>query len=63
MLWSAMDEDQIIGRVWRHPQPKQVIIYRIIANHKHDVSMIAVARRKAMILDFLVAKHTDGAFA
>ncbi|KAI0091818.1 P-loop containing nucleoside triphosphate hydrolase protein, partial [Irpex rosettiformis] len=31
LLWSKQDELQLIGRVWRRPQPKHVIVYRLIA--------------------------------
>ncbi|PCH39636.1 hypothetical protein WOLCODRAFT_85980, partial [Wolfiporia cocos MD-104 SS10] len=29
-LWSAQEDVQLIGRVWRHPQTKLVEVYRLI---------------------------------
>ncbi|PCH40634.1 hypothetical protein WOLCODRAFT_86118, partial [Wolfiporia cocos MD-104 SS10] len=31
ILWSVQEDAQLIGRVWRHPQPKLVEVYRLIA--------------------------------
>ncbi|KAH9949213.1 P-loop containing nucleoside triphosphate hydrolase protein, partial [Amylocystis lapponica] len=36
-LWSAQDDSQLIGRIWRQPQPKQVHVYRPIAMGTPDV--------------------------
>ncbi|PCH38799.1 hypothetical protein WOLCODRAFT_84760, partial [Wolfiporia cocos MD-104 SS10] len=36
-LWSAQEDAQLIGRVWRHPQPKLVEVYRLIAAGTPDV--------------------------
>ena len=30
-MWSGQEDRQFIGRVWRHPQTKRVIAYRLMA--------------------------------
>ncbi|KAF5379543.1 hypothetical protein D9615_006663 [Tricholomella constricta] len=36
-LWSAQEDRQLIGRIWRTPQKKEVHVYRLIANGTPDV--------------------------
>ncbi|KAJ7802826.1 hypothetical protein B0H14DRAFT_3154817 [Mycena olivaceomarginata] len=36
-LWSAQEDRQLIGRIWRQPQPKTVLVYRLIAKNTPDV--------------------------
>lgn len=48
-LWSAQEDDQLIGRVWRHPQTKNVIVYRIIAADTQDVFLNNISFAKAAI--------------
>ncbi|KAH7917293.1 hypothetical protein BV22DRAFT_1026655 [Leucogyrophana mollusca] len=36
-LWSALEDDQLKGRVWRQPQRKKVRVYRLIADKTPDV--------------------------
>ncbi|OSC96198.1 hypothetical protein PYCCODRAFT_1472816, partial [Trametes coccinea BRFM310] len=45
-LWSAQEMEQLIGRVWRHPQPKQVLIYSLIAVGTSDVFLNTISRDK-----------------
>ncbi|KAG1772227.1 P-loop containing nucleoside triphosphate hydrolase protein [Suillus placidus] len=50
-LWSATDEGQLIGRIYRPPQPKIVHIYRIVAADTQDVFLNNISFSKAAILD------------
>ncbi|KAG2747793.1 hypothetical protein P692DRAFT_201716179 [Suillus brevipes Sb2] len=50
-LWSATDEGQLIGRIYRPPQSKTVHIYRIIAANTQDVFLNNISFSKAAILD------------
>ncbi|KAG1763002.1 P-loop containing nucleoside triphosphate hydrolase protein [Suillus placidus] len=50
-LWSATDEGQLIGRIYRPPQPKTVHIYRIVAADTQDVFLNNISFSKAAILD------------
>ncbi|KAG1837021.1 P-loop containing nucleoside triphosphate hydrolase protein [Suillus tomentosus] len=50
-LWSATDEGQLIGRIYRPPQPKMVHIYRIVAADTQDVFLNNMSFSKAVILD------------
>ncbi|PCH35827.1 nucleoside triphosphate hydrolase protein [Wolfiporia cocos MD-104 SS10] len=36
-LWSVQKDAQLIGRVWQHPQPKLVKVYRLIVAGTPDV--------------------------
>jgi hypothetical protein len=38
-FWSAQDDDQLIGRVHRYPQCKEVFVYRLIAARTADVML------------------------
>ncbi|KAI0362836.1 hypothetical protein BV20DRAFT_984196, partial [Pilatotrama ljubarskyi] len=48
-LWSAQDTDQLIGRVWRHPQKKTVIYHPIIADKTSDAYIVAMSDDKAIM--------------
>ncbi|KAG1838807.1 P-loop containing nucleoside triphosphate hydrolase protein [Suillus subalutaceus] len=50
-LWSATDEGQLIGRIYRPPQQKTVHIYRIVAADTQDVFLNNMAFSKAAILE------------
>ncbi|KAG1719073.1 hypothetical protein EDB19DRAFT_1576764, partial [Suillus lakei] len=49
-LWSATDEGQLIGRIYRPPQ-QRLSIYRIIAANTQDVFLNNISFSKAAILD------------
>ncbi|CCM06752.1 uncharacterized protein FIBRA_09049 [Fibroporia radiculosa] len=49
-LWSAQEDSQLIGRVWRHPQPKQVHVYRLIAWNTPDVFLNRISFDKATMM-------------
>jgi SNF2 family DNA or RNA helicase len=50
-LWSAQDERQLFGRVWRHPQKKQVLTYRLIAAGTSDVFLNSMSFDKGAMHD------------
>ncbi|KAH9852795.1 P-loop containing nucleoside triphosphate hydrolase protein, partial [Lenzites betulinus] len=48
-LWSAQEDQQLIGRVWRYSQPKIVAIYRIIARGTSDVFLNNIGFQKGTL--------------
>jgi SNF2 family DNA or RNA helicase len=50
-LWSAQDDRQLIGRLWRHPQHKIVHVYRLIADKTSDVFLNNISFDKAQMHD------------
>ncbi len=48
-LWSAQDYDQLVGRVWRHGQQKNVTNYHILALHTSDIFFTTVAEDKGFM--------------
>lgn len=56
--WSAQDERQIDGRVWRQPQDKEVIIYHILADQTSDIMLSTLASTKSDMLDAFLDKKT-----
>jgi len=49
--WSAQDERQIIGRLWRQPQSNTVYAYSLRAFGTTDILMTSMARGKASLLE------------
>jgi SNF2 family DNA or RNA helicase len=50
-LWSAQEDRQLIGRLWRNGQDKIVIVYRVIALGTTDVLLNNIAFDKEAIMD------------
>ncbi|KAG2738555.1 hypothetical protein P692DRAFT_201730973 [Suillus brevipes Sb2] len=50
-LWSATDEGQLIGRIYRPPQDKTVHVYRLVAANTQDVFLNNLSFDKAAILN------------
>ncbi|KAI6097725.1 P-loop containing nucleoside triphosphate hydrolase protein [Pisolithus croceorrhizus] len=48
-LWSAQEDAQLIGRIWRQPQPKQVHVYRLIARGTPDVFLNNISFDKSIM--------------
>ena len=48
-LWSAQDDAQLIGRLWRRLQTKRVHVYRLIALGSPDVFLNNISFDKARI--------------
>jgi hypothetical protein len=48
-LWSAQEDNQLIGRIWRFPQSKDVHIYRLIAMNTQDIFLNNISFDKAAI--------------
>lgn len=49
-MWSAQEDSQLIGRVWRYPQAKQVHVYRLIAWNTPDVFLNRISFDKATMM-------------
>ena len=50
-LWSAQDDRQLIGRIWRYPQQKQVHVYRLVADGTSDVFLNRISFSKGAMHD------------
>ncbi|KAG1737029.1 P-loop containing nucleoside triphosphate hydrolase protein [Suillus lakei] len=50
-LWSATDEGQLIGRIYRPPQQKTVHVYRLVAADTQDVFLNNLSFDKAAVLN------------
>ncbi|EED80799.1 predicted protein [Postia placenta Mad-698-R] len=48
-LWSAQQDQQLIGRLWRDPQAKQVLVYRLIARNTSDVFLNNISFDKSIM--------------
>lgn len=48
-MWSVLSDQQLIGRVWRHPQPKKVHVYRLIGDRSPDVLLNNISFDKGFI--------------
>jgi hypothetical protein len=49
VLWSVLSDQQLIGRVWRHPQRKRVHIYRLIGGKSPDILLNNLSFSKGLI--------------
>lgn len=58
MLWSKQDDDQLIGRLWRMPQPKMVHVYRIIAARTPDVFLNNISFDKGTMQEAFTGSST-----
>ncbi|KAH9926072.1 P-loop containing nucleoside triphosphate hydrolase protein, partial [Amylocystis lapponica] len=50
-LWSAQQDSQLIGRIWRQPQPKLVHVYRLIGRNTSDVFLNNISFDKSVMHD------------
>jgi hypothetical protein len=48
-LWSALDDEQLRGRIYRFPQQKQVHFYRLVARGTPDIFLNNIAFDKGML--------------
>ncbi len=48
--WSRQEDAQLVGRVWRLPQTKDVIVYRMILKTLTDIFLNILSFTKAQIL-------------
>ncbi|KAH0833809.1 P-loop containing nucleoside triphosphate hydrolase protein [Lanmaoa asiatica] len=60
--WSALDDEQLRGRIYRFPQQKPVHIYRLIAAHTPDVFLNNLAFAKGHIHDVFVNHQVNEDF-
>ena len=49
VLWSVLNDQQLIGRVWRPPQHKRVHVYRLIGGNSADVLLNNLSFSKGLI--------------
>ncbi|EJF55641.1 hypothetical protein DICSQDRAFT_73286 [Dichomitus squalens LYAD-421 SS1] len=49
-LWSHQELMQLVGRVWRPPQPKDVIVYAPVLEHSTDMFLSVLSFTKAELL-------------
>jgi SNF2 family DNA or RNA helicase len=47
----VLSEQQLIGRVWRYPQPKTVHVYRLIGANSPDIFLNNISFSKGFIQD------------
>ena len=52
--WSAQEDHQLIGRLWRWPQSKDVIVYRLIVLDTPDVFLNNLSFDKGAMLSQFV---------
>jgi superfamily II DNA or RNA helicase len=54
-LFSNQEFRQIVGRVWRYPQQRQVIVYHLLALGAADTILQQIAGNKDKLLEAFVA--------
>ena len=54
-MWSGQEDRQFIGRVWRSPQTKPVLVYRPFAMDVNEASMSNIAYGKEEMLAELIS--------
>ncbi|KAH8069437.1 P-loop containing nucleoside triphosphate hydrolase protein [Cristinia sonorae] len=55
MLWSAIEDQQLIGRAWRFPNTKRVVMYRLIADRTPDVFLNNMAFNKLIMYQAFIS--------
>ena len=58
-LWSAQEYEQLIGRVWRHGQKKEVIVYFVLALGTSDIFFRNVSLDKGLMHKVLTSMPTQ----
>ena len=54
-MWSGQEDRQFIGRVWRQPQTKRVIAYRLMAMEMSEKYLGSINANKEVMHKNLVA--------
>ncbi|KAI0257849.1 P-loop containing nucleoside triphosphate hydrolase protein [Gloeopeniophorella convolvens] len=54
VLWSMLSDQQLIGHIWRYPQPKPVSIYQLVGHRSPDVLLNNISFDKGFIQDAFV---------
>ncbi|KAF8597007.1 hypothetical protein BDV93DRAFT_513682 [Ceratobasidium sp. AG-I] len=64
-LWSSMETKQMIGRVWRHGQLEQVIVYHILCPGTVDELLCGYANSKGVLHSWFLERRalSDKLFA
>ncbi|KAG1841574.1 P-loop containing nucleoside triphosphate hydrolase protein [Suillus subluteus] len=58
-LWSEQDDRQLRGRIYRHPQPKEVHVYRAIALKTADVFLNNISFSKGAMHEAFVGTDKE----
>ncbi|KAH9846752.1 P-loop containing nucleoside triphosphate hydrolase protein, partial [Lenzites betulinus] len=58
-LWSAQEKEQLLGRVWRHPQEKRVAEIDFVANGTSDIFIEAISDDKGRMHSALMGNDTS----
>ncbi|KAH7919437.1 hypothetical protein BV22DRAFT_1023013 [Leucogyrophana mollusca] len=58
-VWSAQEDAQLKGRVWRQPQKKKVRVYRLIADKTPDVFLNNISFDKGAMLAAFVGSSVE----
>ncbi|KAG1792547.1 P-loop containing nucleoside triphosphate hydrolase protein [Suillus variegatus] len=58
-LWSEQDDRQLRGRIYRHPQPKEVHVYRAIALKTADVFLNNISFSKGAMHEAFVGADKE----
>ncbi|KAG9120196.1 hypothetical protein FRC07_004399 [Ceratobasidium sp. 392] len=56
-FWSALDKDQISGRLFRHGQTRQVVVVDLVAPGSIDLPMAGYANSKALMSRFFLSSQ------
>ncbi|EMD33391.1 hypothetical protein CERSUDRAFT_98506 [Gelatoporia subvermispora B] len=51
-LWSAQEDTQLVGHMWRHSQPKDIDVYCIDSKDTHDIFLNTISLSKVVIQGF-----------
>ncbi|KAA1479710.1 hypothetical protein DENSPDRAFT_750710, partial [Dentipellis sp. KUC8613] len=51
VMWSVLSEQQLIGRLWRHPQKKTVLVYRLFGEGTPDTLINTLSVEKGQLAD------------
>ena len=56
-LWSGLEENQLVGRIYRQPQLKQVFVYKLIALRTPDSIIDSISNTKRELHEALMEKE------
>ncbi|KAH9846337.1 P-loop containing nucleoside triphosphate hydrolase protein, partial [Lenzites betulinus] len=58
-LWSAQEKEQLLGRVWRHPQEKRVAEIDFLASGTSDIFIESISDDKGRMHQALMGMNTS----
>ena len=59
VLWSVLEDQQLVGQVWWHPQKKPVEVYRLIGANTSDVFLNNISFDKGVIMQAFAMSSTS----